>query len=120
MSTPVGSETWTGGEEYGDEYSTRIQHFQTSFSSSALLAHASSVRGGVGCRLTDKFTVGSFHFVKKIVFDDGVEWIARLRMPPIKDFEENGEKASASRTEAERRHDLYEMQSELDTMEYVR
>lgn len=112
----VGSETWTGGEQYGDAYSARIQYFQTSFSQSALLAHASSVRGGVACRLTDKFTVGSFHFVKKIVFDDGVEWIARLRMPSIEEFEENGEKAEASRTEAEIRRELYEMQSELDTM----
>ncbi|WEW61183.1 hypothetical protein PRK78_006673 [Emydomyces testavorans] len=106
----VGSDAWTGGEEYQEEYALRIKHFQQAFVSSALLAKASSLRHNIRCNLSDKFSVGNFNYVKKVIFEDGVEWIARLRMPPIEGAEANLEKEQI----------VYEMQSEIATMEFVR
>ena len=117
----VGSDAWTGGEIYVvEEFVARIQYFKTAFNEAALLAHASSIRNGIKCRLHDKFAVGNFNFVKKIAFDDGVDWVARLRLPPIEHFDENGLMEELPSEDMDIDRVLYEMQSELDTMEFVR
>ncbi|KAK0655341.1 hypothetical protein B0T16DRAFT_319992 [Cercophora newfieldiana] len=110
---PVGSAAWTGGEEYGGEYSERIHQFIDKVNQKALLSYASALRENRPCTISREFSVGSFNLVRKIQFDDGVEWIARLRMPPMPD---QGRRAVPPAVEGI----LLDMESELATMEFVR
>lgn len=109
----VGSAAWTGGQEYQDEYSERITQFSDRINKEALVDFASSLRDNQPFTLSDIFSVGNFNFVLKIEFDDGVEWVARLRMPPMPD-------SSSSTSVNEKEKALREMKSELATMEFVR
>lgn len=113
-SLPFGSAAWTNGEEFGGEYAERINQFMDKINKESLISYASSLRGNQPCSLSPKFSVGSFNLVRKIQFDDGVEWAARLRMPPMPD---EGDAMAAPPT-GERM--LLDMQSELATMEFVR
>ncbi|EGX92905.1 Protein kinase-like domain [Cordyceps militaris CM01] len=111
-SLPLGSTAWTNGEEYGGgEYTMRINRFIDTVNEKALLSHASLLRGEQPCTLSREFSVGHFNLVRKIQFDDGVEWVVRLRMPPMP--EEGSVMASPESI-------MVEMQSELATMEFVR
>ncbi|KAI5861327.1 kinase-like domain-containing protein [Durotheca rogersii] len=105
---PVGSDAWTGGKEYEGEHAERICQFRDIVNQEALKAYTSKLRQNQPCTLSPEFSVGQDNLVRKIRFDDGVEWIARLRMPPME--------GESSRPEAT----LLEMQSELATMEFVR
>lgn len=109
-----GSAAWTSGEEYGGEYAARINRFTNRIDEKALLSYASSLHGDRPCTLSPEFSVGSFNLVRKIQFDDGVEWIVRLRMPPILD---DGNAVAAPPAQETISLD---MQSELATMEFVR
>ncbi|POR31014.1 Uncharacterized protein TPAR_08762 [Tolypocladium paradoxum] len=113
-SLPVGSAARTGGQEYVDEYADRINRFVNTFNQDALLALASALRGNRPCTASREFSVGNFNLVRKIRFDDGVEWIARLRMPPLPD-QDGGIDSPSTREKI-----LLDMQSELATMEFVR
>jgi hypothetical protein len=84
-SQPLGSELWTNSDIFEEKCRARIDEFSSKFSQSALLARASHLRGGVGCSLSLKFSAGTVNYVRKITFDDGIEWIARLCMPNIHD-----------------------------------
>lgn len=106
-SLPVGSSAWTGGQEYEGEYAERISEFIERINQQAVLDYASELREQRPCTMSAEFSVGNDNLVRNIKFDDGVEWIARFRMPALSD----GGSASTSRLE---------MQSELDTMEFVR
>ncbi|SPQ21223.1 9af30532-7a5b-49fa-85a3-9d7538ffefe9 [Thermothielavioides terrestris] len=109
-----GSAAWTGGAEFEGEYKERIDKFVANINHDALLAYASGLRGGRPCALSQEFSVGSFNLVRKIEFDDGLAWIARLRMPALP-----GEPSGAAGPHPSERIRL-EMQSELDTMEFIR
>ncbi|KAK3377280.1 hypothetical protein B0T24DRAFT_620845 [Lasiosphaeria ovina] len=113
-SLPLGSAAWTGGEEYGGEYADRINQFTGQVSEKALLSYASSLRGNQPCTISSEFSVGNFNLVRKIRFDDGVEWIARLRMPPIA-----GQETEMAPDWARQKMHL-DMRSELATMEFIR
>ncbi|KAF1960332.1 hypothetical protein CC80DRAFT_544786 [Byssothecium circinans] len=111
---PFRSAAWTSGAEYGGEYAKRINQFNDKINQRALLTYASLLRGSRPCTLSPKFSVGSFNLVRKIQFDDGVEWIVRLRMPPIPD------QGSGMASPPTRERMLLDMESELATMEFVR
>lgn len=113
-SLPFGSAAWTSGEEYGGEYAERINQFIEKINKNSLISYASLLRGNQPCTVSPEFSVGNFHLVRKIQFDDGVEWIARLRMPPMPHH------GSWMATPPARERMLLEMQSELATMEFVR
>ncbi|KAI0096980.1 hypothetical protein GGR51DRAFT_578541 [Nemania sp. FL0031] len=113
-SLPFGSAAWTNGEEYGGEYAERINQFVHKINTKALLSYASSLRGNQLCTVSHEFSVGSFNLVRKIQFDDGVEWIVRLRMPPMPD------RGSSTASPPARKRMRLDMQSELATMEFVR
>lgn len=113
-SLPSGSAAWTCGEEYEGEYTERINQFIDKINKNALLSYASSLRGNQPCTISPEFSVGSFNLVRKIQFDDGVEWIVRLRMPPMPD------QGSGMASPPDREKMLLDMQSELATMEFVR
>jgi hypothetical protein len=80
---PVGSAAWTRGREYEDEYADRISAFVEHINQQAVLDYVSSLRDDQPCTLSSDFSVGNFNLVRKIRFDDSVEWVARFRMPPI-------------------------------------
>ncbi|KAI1144937.1 hypothetical protein F4825DRAFT_458021 [Nemania diffusa] len=113
-SVPFGSAAWTNGEEYSGEYTERINQFIDKINEKALISYASLLRGNQLCTVSPQFSVGSFNLVRKIQFEDGVEWIVRLRMPPIP----GQGSGMASPTTRERM--LLDLQSELATMEFVR
>ena len=108
-SIAVGTAAWTGGAEYEEEYAMRIKKFIDTLSQQTLMSYVSALRDNRPCALSPEFSVGNFNLVRKIQFDDGVEWITRLRMPPLP-----GHSATAQKTT------LTEMESELATMEFIR
>jgi Phosphotransferase enzyme family len=65
--------------------------------------YTSSLRNGQSCAVSDAFTHGKYNLVIEILFDDGVSWVARIRL--------YGDSAD---------NDDLVMESELATMEYVR
>lgn len=109
-STPLESTAWIGAKGFSDEYLQRIQQCNESINSDALLSYASSLRNIRPCALSRGLSVGRFNLVRKIKFDDGVQWVARLQLPPLPDDEDPPPPAKLRR----------EMESELDTMEFVR
>ena len=117
MVNLVGSAAWSGGEEYGGEYTLRIAQFLSVINLEALRAYASTLREHRPCSVSDKFSVGNFNLVRTIRFDDGMKWVARLRMPPILDGETIADPTSGGKYG---RNVVLEMQSELATMEFVR
>lgn len=117
----LGSDAWDNGEQFVTAAAiNRIKHFQRAFNPQALIAYATSLRD-CECTLSEKFSMGTGNFVKKITFSDGVEWIARIRLPRWDDFDEELKRnKSKSDREIERLEDLREMESELATMDFVR
>jgi hypothetical protein len=108
QNPPVGSAAWTGGREYEDEYAERIHRFIEQINEQAVLDYVSALRKDQEqCTISPEFSVGNFNLVRKVKFDDGVEWIVRFRMPPMPGQDNTP-------------ISLQDMQSELDTMEFVR
>ncbi|OAA70627.1 Aminoglycoside phosphotransferase [Cordyceps fumosorosea ARSEF 2679] len=105
----VGSAAWTGATEHTDEYAERIVQFLKYTDESALCDYASGLRNGIDCTVCPEFAVGSNHMVRKLRFEDGKEWVARMRMPPIWGDDDLGSGAMN-----------VAMSSELATMAFVR
>ncbi|KAL9584168.1 MAG: hypothetical protein Q9212_002285 [Teloschistes hypoglaucus] len=118
-SISIGSAAWTGGEEYEGEYADRINKFIDQIDHKALLDYASKLRENRPCTMSPELSVGTCNLVRKIQFDDGVEWIARLRMPPMPDHDTK-EMSPTSEAGRGRERALLNMQSELATMDFVR
>lgn len=80
----VGSTSWLDATEYdeGDELHTRATSFVASVNWDILTARASERRGSK-CSLSDKFSLGHFNLVRRLVFEDGTSWIVRLRLPQL-------------------------------------
>ncbi|OHE90477.1 hypothetical protein CORC01_14228 [Colletotrichum orchidophilum] len=77
---------------------SRAESFSASVDWSSLLQYAARRRNGTSCRLLRDIGLGYNHMVRIIQFDDGVRWVARLRMPPIKSsgvFEDSDESVEA-------------------------
>ncbi|KAH6973591.1 hypothetical protein BKA56DRAFT_676271 [Ilyonectria sp. MPI-CAGE-AT-0026] len=84
-TTAVGSDSWIGVDNIDDAFHERIAQFVAVVKWDALLSLSSHIRSGIPCKLSDEFHVGCFYMVRRIVFDDQVSWVVRLRMPPIAD-----------------------------------
>lgn len=84
----------------------------------ALRMAAEKVRA-IPCAVGEQYTLGGSHVIREIVFDDDVHWIARVRMARIN-------KNADEHYIPKQVHDFWtdalaaEMQSEIDTMSYVR
>ena len=50
-----------------------------------LIQICSEAHRHTGCKLHEKFSLGHFNLVRHVIFEDGEEWIARLRLPDIPD-----------------------------------
>ena len=79
----VGSDTWMGANVYepDDRLYTESMNFFHAVKWYVLAAIASKHRKGIGCRFSDKFSLGHFNMVRRLTFDDGVSWVARVRLP---------------------------------------
>ena len=117
----IGSDTWTDGKENEGAFRVRAEYSKLAFTKTALLAHASSIRNGIKCSLHEKVNVGTFNLVTKIIFEDGLEWIARLKLPPIECFDKDGRSGVLLPQYVEGTHlSSYDIHLELDTMEFIR
>lgn len=81
----LGSASWIGAGAYeaGGDFDQRATTFLATVKWDALASISSGLRDGIPCHFTDKFSIGHFNMVRRIVFDDGVSWVARVRMPEL-------------------------------------
>jgi hypothetical protein len=97
-----------GSVRSGNERTKCIENFLADINEHALRVYASSLRSNQPCEISGEYSVGTCYAVRKIRFEDGLEWIARFRMPPYDGEAENKELVRS------------EMESELDTMMFIR
>ncbi|EEP79988.1 predicted protein [Uncinocarpus reesii 1704] len=93
----IGSDSWTSAREYkpgaGEPLNPkkderhflyqRAVDFNDKTDWHAVVATASRLRNGKNCSIRRRFSIGIFNMVKRIVFEDGVSWVIRLRMPSL-------------------------------------
>ena len=79
----IGSDSWLGADEYesGSALHDRATKFLSTINWDVLADIASKHRDGMSCRYEDKFSIGHFNMVRRIVFEDSMSWVARLRLP---------------------------------------
>jgi hypothetical protein len=79
----LGSASWIGAGEYevGDELYERATAFLAAVKWDVLASFSSSLRNGIPCELAKGFSMGHSNMVRRIVFEDGVSWVARLKLP---------------------------------------
>ncbi|PVH70379.1 hypothetical protein DL98DRAFT_661210 [Cadophora sp. DSE1049] len=82
----LGSASWNGAADYktGDEFHERATAFFAAVKWDVLASLSSSLRNGIPCEFGEKFSIGHFNMVRRIVFEDGISWVARLRLPLLK------------------------------------
>ncbi|KAI0398956.1 hypothetical protein F4802DRAFT_611243 [Xylaria palmicola] len=82
----LGSTSWIGADTYetGGEYYKRATAFLAAVKWDVLASISSSLRNGIPCEFGEKFSIGNYNMVRRIVFTDGISWVARVRMPPLK------------------------------------
>lgn len=71
-------------------------------SDDAIQLYASNLNDGLACRLSPELTMGGLHLIRLLQFENGTRWLARIQL-------------EASTEESARR-----MQSEIDTMTFLR
>ncbi|KAK3381135.1 hypothetical protein B0H63DRAFT_501844 [Podospora didyma] len=76
----LGSDSWLGVDEYepGSELYVRATEFLATVKWDLLANIASKHKNGMSCRYEDKFSIGHFNMVRRIVFKDDTSWVARL------------------------------------------
>lgn len=111
-SSVLGSESWTGVDKHasGDEQHQRAMALLTTVNWNLLLSISSSLRNGLSCTFAEKFSVGHFNLVRRIIFADGVSWIARVKMPVLKNELRNKEILESPRF----------LTSEVATMRFIK
>ncbi|KAF7189214.1 Altered inheritance of mitochondria protein 9, mitochondrial [Pseudocercospora fuligena] len=110
MST-LGSESWLDAGNYGEDHiqHTRVKDFIAKINWTALLAIACRARSGISCKLSEKYSRGQYNVVRKLEYEDGVDLVARLRLPDVEETE-NLELLGAEKT----------MEVEIATMAYLK
>jgi len=83
-------------------------------------------RSAYSCTVSERFSAGNYNIVRQLVFDDGLSWVIRLRMPGPEEAswtELIGATAQATNTPKKWKwteQDQYAMRSEIATMVLVR
>ncbi|KAK3699511.1 hypothetical protein LTR37_016380 [Vermiconidia calcicola] len=82
----IGSDKWPGvvQSKDGGSVNTRATALVASIKWDALISRASSQRNGIACHLSDNYSLGQNNLVRHIAFEDGINWVARLRLPKLK------------------------------------
>ncbi|EXJ80739.1 hypothetical protein A1O3_07023 [Capronia epimyces CBS 606.96] len=81
----LGSASWDGSDAYeaGGAFHHRATAFFAAVKWDQLVSRCSRLHGGIPCSLGEKFSIGHFNMVRRIVFEDGTSWVARLRLPRL-------------------------------------
>jgi len=81
----LGSASWIGSDAYeiGGEFDQRATTFLAAVKWDVLTSISSGLRNGIPCHVTDKYSIGHFNMVHRIVFADGISWVARVRLPEL-------------------------------------
>ncbi|KAI3336838.1 hypothetical protein HD806DRAFT_19503 [Xylariaceae sp. AK1471] len=80
---------WDYFDSLGDgPLRSRAQQFLTYVGWQALQQYAANKRNGMSCQILPNIGLGYNHMVRIIEFEDGVRWVARLRMPPLKKMDD--------------------------------
>lgn len=45
-----------------------------------LITLSSSLRNGIGCKVSEKYSLGTQNLVKLVEFEDGLKWVARISL----------------------------------------
>lgn len=108
----AGSDSWVGAGRYeeGGELHKRAMVFLADTQWEALTSLASELHDGVPCRMSEKNSIGHFNMVRRLMFDDGTNWVVRLRMPELECVFGARECLDARRI----------MQIEVSTMKFLR
>ncbi len=82
----LGSSSWIAADMYepGGEFHERATKFLATVKWDLLVSISSGLRNGIPCSFEEKFSIGHFNMVRRIVFADGISWVARLRLPELK------------------------------------
>lgn len=64
----------------GGEIETLVTHCLENTRWGGLCEICSSVRDGIACKVSDKFSIGTENLVRLVEFEDGVRWVARIWM----------------------------------------
>jgi len=85
-TAPLGSAAWINAREYnvGDELHDRATSFVSTIKWDILELHAAKLRHGISCRVGENYSVGHFNMVRQLIFEDGLSWVARLRLPELR------------------------------------
>ena len=83
----MASSHWLGAKEFAEGHPIyeRAEAFLRQVNWDVLIQICSEAHQHIRCRLHAKFSLGHFNLVRHIIFEDGEEWIARLRLPDISD-----------------------------------
>ncbi|KAG8674181.1 hypothetical protein FPOAC1_000144 [Fusarium poae] len=83
----MGSNLWTkpGEGEPGSTYLDAELEILNTINWDRLLSISSTLRNGVHCTISERYSSGQFNMVRRVDFTDGVSWVARIRMP-LADF----------------------------------
>lgn len=81
----LGTKAWQGANTFPEDnpLRERLTDHVKSVDWYALLRHAKGLRGIPG-ELSQSYTAGLDNVVRRIDFADGVQWVARVRMPDMK------------------------------------
>lgn len=84
----LGSASWSEANKYepGGEFHERATTFLPTVNWDVLSSISSRLRNGVPCKFTGAYSIGHFNMVRHIVFADGVDWVARVRLPELSLF----------------------------------
>ncbi|KAL6918904.1 hypothetical protein FSST1_002930 [Fusarium sambucinum] len=77
--------TWNNGGQYdpGSEFQERALAMLKSTKWDRLLSIASTLRNGIPCVISESFSLGQSNIVRRLEFTDGINWVARVRMPAL-------------------------------------
>ena len=97
MTAPaIGSDTWQGAARFleDSEVATRAARCLKNTRWENLTALCSSLRKGISCKVSDKYSLGTQNLVKLVEFEDGLKWVARISL--LIDDNEIGAELTAS------------------------
>ena len=113
MSIPaIGSEGWQGAEQLLDcgEIEELVTRCLENTRWDNLCGICSSIREGIVCKVSEKFSIGTENLVRLIEFEDGVRWVARIWMLANDAETDVGIAASAEKV----------MESQIATYKYLK
>lgn len=112
MAPAIGSDAWQGAEFFMDESEVATQAARCLENTrwDNLITLCSSLRNGIGCEVSEKYSLGTQNLVKLVEFEDGLKWVARISL--LMNDNEVGAELTASSEKC--------MESQVATYRYLR